>query len=358
MYDIFDYLYWRGDLSFKERAFNEIDNLIMSRISYLPLDKVLTKKMTIKEAYNKSLDIVHLKDFYHENDFKIFKIMSQSGRYKDLLLSDFVNIIDKKKEQQFCAVTITLPGIMYISYRGTDNTLIGFKEDFNMAFLDVVPSQIEALNYLNKVSNNPFYKLMVGGHSKGGNLAIYASLYCKQSIKNRIISVFNNDGPGFLKEVTDTKFYKELKPRIHTFIPKTSIVGRLLNNSNYYKVVDSKEKYILQHDIYSWILVKDDFRYVFEVDKDSEKIYRIINDWVSKVDLEERKKFVNLLYKMLSSTNVKVVEELDDNIFKTIKALGSTYIGSSKEEKELLNKVFEYFIKAIKDNLIEKKEEV
>lgn len=350
MYDVFDYLYWRGDLTLEEKPFNEVDNLIMARISYFPLDILPYQTIKLSDAY---ADIAkfNLKatDYLNEGDLKLFKILATSKRYKDMYLKDFVNIIDYKKEQQFGAVTIIMGDTIYVSYRGTDNTVVGFKEDFNMAFEEVLPSQTEALNYLNNYINTD-YHIIVGGHSKGGNMAIYAALNCDKTIQDRIIAIYNNDGPGFLKELKNDA----MTSRIHTFIPGSSIVGKLLNNSTNYKIVKSDNKYILQHDLYSWMIDVDKFVYLDNLNKDSIETEKIINDWLNSLSEDEKKTFVDSLYNIISSSNIKTLNDLDVNVLTNLKSLITNYVHTDKANKEIIEKVTLYFINSLKDNMFKR----
>lgn len=158
-------------------------------------------------------------------------------------ISNYINKIDAQEEKQFSAITIHMPdNTIYISFRGTDNTLIGWKEDFNMSFQSKVPSQLDAIEYINKIASKYKEKLRIGGHSKGGNLAVFGASFCKSNIQNRVINVYNNDGPGLQQDIIDSKEYKKILPKIHTYIPQTSIIGRLLYHEENYTVVQSTQK--------------------------------------------------------------------------------------------------------------------
>lgn len=197
MANIFDYIKWR-DIEFERVEFNEIDNLILSRISYFPFDHIINEKekITLKQAYEKLKDRNKNEIFLQKEDIDFFPMLANSKRFGNIILSNYINKIDIEKEKQFSAITITLPNkTMYIAYRGTDNTIIGWKEDFNMSFQDLIPSQIDAVKYLENVAKNNKAKLIIGGHSKGGNLAVYAAIYCNKKIKDRILAVYNNDRP-------------------------------------------------------------------------------------------------------------------------------------------------------------------
>lgn len=199
MSNILDYISWRGDLSIKQVNFNEVDNLILSRFSYFPLDNLFfgDERITIKDAYTRAVSIgIQDNDYLQIDDKDLFPMLAKSKRFGELYITKYINKIDEKEEKQFSAVTIILPDdTIYVAFRGTDNTLIGWKEDFNMSFSLDVPSEHDAVDYLNIVSKSIKGKIRVGGHSKGGTLAVFAAAFCDKSAKKQIIEVYNNDGP-------------------------------------------------------------------------------------------------------------------------------------------------------------------
>ena len=356
MYTILDYLKWRGDITFEERELNNIDYLILSIISYFPFEKVIDddkEVVTISELYNKMVDArVKETDFLLLDDAKLIRVLANCNRYKDLKLSNFVSSMNIDKEKQFAALVIHIPGNrIYVSYRGTDRSFVGWKEDFNMTYLDVVPSQVSALNYLNNLKVNMFSKIYVGGHSKGGNLAIYASLHCDNRIKNKIKRVLNYDGPGFLKDITDSEEYKIMASRIYTYIPQTSIIGRLLNCHDRYYVVKSNQKLVWQHDYYSWQINVYDFVYDDDIDSNSVLMDNIISEWLETISLEEREQFVDLVYKLLLTTNVSSFTELDLKGIKGFKQVFKMLENINKNDKKIINKVATSFFKALKQNI-------
>ena len=199
MANIIDYLNWRGDLTFSQVPLNEIDSLILSRISYFPFDNLFQgeEKITIEKAY-KRFKKEKDKTVLQIDDLELFPAVAGCARYKDLVLLDYINKIEPKEEKQFSAITICLPNnLLYVSFRGTDNTLIGWKEDFNMSFSSHVPSQKDSKVYLDDIANKYEGDIIVGGHSKGGNLAVYAATFCNDETKKRIKVIYNEDGPGF-----------------------------------------------------------------------------------------------------------------------------------------------------------------
>ena len=173
----------------------------------------------------------------------------------------FVNKIEVENEKQFSAITIIMPdNTLYVSFRGTDNTIVGWKEDFNMSFKSHIASQISAKEYLNMIAElYPNKKIRVGGHSKGGNIAVYSAIFATPQIRDRIINVYNNDGPGFCEDILETQEYQEMINKVHTYIPQSSIIGRLMNHKEKYTIIESTQKGIMQHDLYSWQILGKEF---------------------------------------------------------------------------------------------------
>lgn len=243
MPNIFDYIKWR-DIEIAKVEFNEIDNLILSRFSYLPLDGVISpnEEITIKEAYERTKILGTTGRTLQAEDIDLYSTLANSIRFGKLKITEFINKIDTIQEKQFSAVTIILPDdTIYVAYRGTDYSIVGWKEDFNMSFKEQVPSQIDAVEYLENIAKKYKCKIRVGGHSKGGNLAVYASAFCKPETQKRIIKVYNNDGPGFSEKIVNSEGYKRILKKVHTYIPQTSIIGRLLNHQEKTTILKSTQ---------------------------------------------------------------------------------------------------------------------
>ena len=184
MPNIIDYLKWRGDLTFKQDNINEVDAIILARFSYLPFKEInFAKKHTISEISNKMQDL-NLDKFIWEDDKEFIIKLGNTRRYKDLIITDYKEILDIESEKQFAAITIWLPNkYKYVSFRGTDMSLVGWKEDFNMSFMKNIPSQKEAVTYFNEIGKKYWDKFIIGGHSKGGNIAVYAAMFCEDRVK-------------------------------------------------------------------------------------------------------------------------------------------------------------------------------
>ncbi len=340
MANINDYIDWRGDVTLEESPLNEVDKMILSRFSYLPFEKIQMKEvMTIKQIM-KEFKSFKLEDYNIAGDKPMVQKLKTSKRFKDLKVTDFVNEIDKKKEQQFSSITIHLPGNqMFISYRGTDSTLVGWKEDFNLSYMQHVPAQKEGKKYLEHMLDKYPKNAYVAGHSKGGNVAVYSGIYCDKKYKSRIIEIINHDGPGFDKEIVNSKEYKEILPKVHTWFPETTIIGRLLEHKEKCFYVASSEKAIMQHDIYSWQILGSKPVQVKGPDSDSNKIDNSVNELLRRTTPEERKKCIDVMYKMLSSTNAETTKEMNKNRWKNIGSFVVSYRELSPETRKLFKEV-------------------
>ena len=352
MGNIFDYLKWR-DIEIEKVEFNQIDGLILARLAYLPFDGLIEKneKITINECYERYEIIGERGNILIEDDLKLFPALANSKRFGTLLISDYINYVEKKKDTQFSAVTVILPkNAIAVIFRGTDNTFVGWKEDFNMSFSTSVPSQLDAVKYL----ENMYYKfkkpIIIIGHSKGGNLAIYSSVFCNKKIKKKIIGVYNFDGPGFMENVIDSEEYNEVLNRIHNYIPQTSIVGRMLNHKGELTVVKSIEKGLMQHDLYSWQLEGDSFIET-HLTNSSEFIDKALTQWLQSVSPNQRKEFINIIFEILDATGAKRFSELSQRKFASAKTIISKYQSLDEESKENVNRVLNMFLQSGKESI-------
>lgn len=363
MADIFDYIKWRGDLSFEQDPVNCVDGLIFSQMAYFPFDGLWgdeeNGKISLAEAQKRLWQRIESGEnphFQFEKNKALFQAMAESRRYGGLKLRDFVNRIEPEKEKQFAAVTVLLPGGAFIAYRGTDNTLVGWNEDFNMSFTTPVPSQIDALEYFAsevealdagdgglaasgatcsgggadmacRNAASAAAKFWLGGHSKGGNLAMYAGLFCDDQLRSRIEAVYSNDGPGFDGAVVKNEMFELLAGRLHSFVPQSSVIGMLMEHEEDYVVVQSRQVGIMQHDPFSWDIMGADFVRLDSVSESSKFIDKTIKDWLSKVEPFQREAFVDAIFKILSSTNATSFHEIKQNAMKNpgmiLKAVGS-----------------------------------
>lgn len=355
MPNIIDYIEWRGDLSFENSPINEIDDIIFARFSYLPFKYIELKEIDTIENIAlemKDLDIEN----YLWNDDKVFlQKIGNCKRFKDIKVSDYIEIFDEAAEKQFAAITLWIQkNQKYISFRGTDSSLVGWKEDINMGFKKDVPSQKEAVKYLNSMAEKYKDDLIIGGHSKGGNLAVYSAVFCKDSVKNRIERVINADGPGFDKSVILTDNYKKILNKIQTYIPQSSIVGRLLEHEEEYQVVKSIQKGIMQHDIYSWEIEPTKLIRIPTVTNNSEIFNGIVSDWLKNTTPEQRENFINMIYEIIMETQAQRTSDFRVETAKKIRIILNGYINVDPEDKKeiehMVKLILESVFKVLKEN--------
>lgn len=356
MANILDYITWRGDLTFKQSELNEVDSLILSRFSYFPLDELFMddKKITIQEAYNRFLKIgIDEKELLQIDDKDLFPALANSKRFGKLYITNYINKIDKEEEKQFSAVTIILPdNTIYISYRGTDNTLVGWKEDFNLSFDSDVPSQHDAVEYVEKIAKKTKKKIRIGGHSKGGNLAVYAAVFCDDKIKEQILEVYNHDGPGMSSSVIKKNIYKKMIKKVHTYVPQSSVIGRLLYHEEQYTVIKSTQTGLMQHDLYSWQVLGNKFISLDDVTNGSEMVDKVIKSWLDGVTPKQREEFVNILYQILCATDAETLRELSSNWFKNAGKLLKAYKTTDEESKKIISQTLSAILNLTKESIM------
>ena len=358
MANVCDYVKWRGDITLEQSKFNEIDNLILSRFSYFPFDKIIEENeiVTIKELSRRfqKQDVTKLPILW-KDDVDLFPLIGESKRFGELLATKYINKIDPEQEKQFAAITVLMPDdTIFISYRGTDNTIVGWKEDLNMSFKSHIASQLSAKKYLEMIAKEyPDKKIRIGGHSKGGNIAVYAATFVSQEIKDRIINVYNNDGPGFCDDVIETPEYHEMIKKVHTYIPQSSVIGRLMNHREKYTVVESVQKGIMQHDLYSWQVLGTKFITLEEVTNGSEFVDKTIKEWLENVEPEKREQVIDVVFDILNATDAQTMKEIKNNWFTSARTMMASYKNIDNETKDMIWKAVGELLKSAKNNIFE-----
>ena len=355
MPNIIDYIEWRGDLGFENSPINEIDDIIFARFSYLPFKCIELKDIDTIENIAQKMKDLDIENYLWDDDKVFLQKIGNCKRFKDIKVSDYVEIFDEAAEKQFAAITLWIQkNQKYISFRGTDSSLVGWKEDINMGFKKDVPSQKEAVKYLNSMAEKYKEKLIVGGHSKGGNLAVYSAVFCKDSVKNRIERVINADGPGFDKSVILTDNYKKILNKIQTYIPQSSIVGRLLEHEEEYQVVKSIQKGVMQHDIYSWEIEPTKLIRIPTVTNNSEIFNGIVSDWLKNTTPEQRENFINIIYEIILETQAQKTSDFRVEKKKKIGIILNGYINIDSEDKKeiehMVKLILESAFKVLKEN--------
>ena len=329
MGNIMDYISWRGDLTFAQSPFNEVDNLILACFSYVNLDRIpavtrqkgIELKKLVKE-FKKLHTIKELeadKSFIRLAPFMMFE-MAESVRFGNCVIRNYVNEIVTEAEQQFSAVEIVLDdGTSYISFRGTDDTIIGWKEDFNLS-TGVVPAQERAVEYMERISDKASGMLRVGGHSKGGNLAIYGSVMCK-SAHDKILEIYSNDGPGFSKEFQESPETAEMMPKIIRIIPEYSIIGTLLEHEKQPIIVASTSRGLLQHDGFSWEVQGPGLVRRDSLNKMALRFIEILHKWIDGMDMEQKRLLIEDLFATLQASGYENLSEVQSGGLKSLAAM-------------------------------------
>lgn len=360
MSNIFDYLEWRGDLSLRQAGFNCVDNLILTTVAYLFFDPVYQgEPITLRKAAKAFSQVpAEQKNMRVESDEKLLYAMAATRRFGDLQLLDYINTFDKEREEQFAAMCIGLgEEELFVAFRGTDNSLIGWKEDFNMGFLSAVPAQLSAVEYMNSVGKKFTGKFLLGGHSKGGNLACYGAAFCEEDIQKRVTAIYNNDGPGFQEHVTTQPGFQAIQSKIHTYVPQTSIIGMLLDHENEYTVIHSTQTGIFQHDPYTWEVRGQDFIRLEKVDAGSRMLDGTMKKWLGNMETEQRSIFVNTLFEMLMSTKAESIQQLPMSLLKNAGGLAKSYMKEDAKTKETVAEAMKLLLKSAKESVLTKGEE-
>ena len=335
MANVFDYIKWRGDLTFEQSPLNEIDALIFCELSYIFFDGIVPEDpnegyVTLAEAAeifferNAGQEEISLGEIVPKEIVTLFRMTAASKRFSKIPLSHFVNIIDDETVEQFSAISFYPDDeTVFVAYRGTDDTITGWREDFRMAFLTPVPAQKRAEEYLLKASEDA-KNIYVAGHSKGGNLALWAAMNASDEIAERIEKVYNFDGPGFLDDVWESELYERVAGKISTVIPTGSVVGLLLKYDKNYRVTKSSAKgYLHQHDALTWEVEGVEFVCDEDVAPEVKRAHEVVGKWIYSMEPDERRAFVEGFFDILCSTSAKTVTDLAANRSTVIKAFSN-----------------------------------
>ena len=319
MTNIFDYLLWRGDLPLSQTPFNQVDGAVLARLSYLPFEHVMEQEsgtpVRVDTTCRALLAWPNIQAIVlRKEDYRLLEALQDSPRFQNMEIFEYVNRVDPQTQTQFSAITLRLGnGELFISFRGTDNTLVGWKEDFNMGFECPVPAQQLAVAYFTRVAAENPGSFRLGGHSKGGNLAVYAAAFAPVYAQSRIEQVYNYDGPGFADTVLLAPGYRHICQRVSTYVPQSSVVGMLLGHKEQHTIVHSDQVGIKQHDIYSWEIRRDTFVYLQSVTNSSRLVDYTLKAFVAALTPEQREQFIDAVYAVLSETNASTIREMKKN---------------------------------------------
>ena len=361
MSDFFDYLNWRGDLTFDKVPFNKIDALLLAHLSYSIFDGVVSENFSDRKTL-----VQVAKDFTAAPDYEerinigflinkrtaelMFK-SAESERYRNIELCGYRNIYNEENIEQFAAVTYLIDGKPVIALRGTDDTIVGWKEDFNIAWLPQIPAQKDALEYFNEASQAFKDDFILVGHSKGGNLVINTAVNCGEKLQNRIKEVYNFDGPGFNKEFFTNDDYLAVEQKIMSFYPGFSVVGMIFHHPKNFEIVKSEGFTFWQHDAMNWQINGASFVNEADFTEESRLFYKAFNEWIDKLNTEQRKNFVETMFCILEASGAKTNNEIESDALKATARMIAAYAELDRKKKKELRMILSMFKDVIADDI-------
>lgn len=350
-----EYLDWRGDLTLGQDPFNEVDNLLLAQLSYVSMDGIApgwggsprTIEQISKEFFEKYTeeDLKKDKSFVRLSPYMMQK-MAATERFGHMLVQNYETRfdLDMEKPLQFGAMEIIIDeNTSFVVYRGTDNLIAGWKEDFQLSN-GVVPAELASVEYLEKVAAASDRQLILGGHSKGGNLAVFAGASCTEKVQDRIIAVYNNDGPGFTEEFFETPGLKRIAGRIRRFIPETSIIGMLLEHTTEPVYVKSCQKGLLQHDAMSWQVMGNHFEYAPELSVAGKVFHETMKSWLAGIDSDTRHLFIDELFSVFEIPGVDNLTQLQEGGMKSLKLILKRVETLRPETKKVAEQLLRIFL--------------
>ena len=352
MSTIFDYLDYVAYDSIYDRPFKELDILALTELTYLPFDRIVPQGDTTNIEVRLS-DAVELVDrttdfIVTDQHLQIVDVLATSKRFKNLKLLNYVDEYDPDVQKQFAAMTYRLTMDVYlVVFRGTDDTLIGWKEDFHMTYMDHVPSQRRAASYLQHVMNEfPKGRFMVAGHSKGGNLAAYACSYLPDHLIERVDAIYCYDAPGLNKSIIETEGYQRIAHLVHRFVPQGSIVGMMLEVPEPATIVKSRAfGGFAQHDAFTWIVEKDGFVTLDQTSPDSQQTDETLKQWVRETSADEHKKFFDTFFGIFLDAGITSINDLMNlKNFSKIKEIFQNAQDLDPTEREMLERLAKQLI--------------
>ena len=344
--NVLRYLLWRGDLTCEADPINPVDALIFSILSYANLDFVNRqsdpgRKYTIAMLPEELKRTEREEGNYGPKQFaasvkKLIQMAADSKRFRDVTIRCFQSILNDEVQMQFAAAAFELPGqAVFLAFRGTDASLVGWKEDLNMSFTDGIPSQIAARLFAEQVITEKDRHLFLGGHSKGGNLAVWAATNLEEEKKRRLEGVYNNDGPGFSEEFLRSPQYLAIRDKVYSYVPESSIVGILMEHDEY-TTIRSTNPSIFQHDPFSWCVTGNQFDDAKKRTVIGQQMDHSINSWIKSLTREEREQFVDSIWTVVSASNARTLDELNASKIKSVLSMQKAFATMEPDKQKQL----------------------
>ena len=351
MGNLITYVQQYGAQTFEDKSLTDIDVLVLTEITYLPFDEIVPKSFDITEAISLEQlgkEFETIKEKEHENNpfmitserIELLEVVSKSQRYKEIKVFGFMNDIDDERTKQFAAVCYQWEEEnRWIIFRGTDETLIGWKEDFMMTYSDLIPAQTDAIEYLKKQAETFSGTLNVSGHSKGGNLSLYASAMQEEAIQNRIEQIYCWDSPGVHRSILGTEGYQRVVSKAKRYIPQDSIVGLMLESQVPYHIIESQGSGISQHSALMWNIEEDHFVELTELTKNSQLTDQTFKQWTEVVSDEDLKLFFDTFFELIFEMGVETVNDVYYNFRMYMQKFFEKAYRMNPEKREVLLRV-------------------
>lgn len=344
--NLMEYIETHGNVSFRDEELNEVDNLIFSELSYVAMDEIVGpdtgRAMTIAQMGEQYIEKTAGEERPVFNDpLPVLKKAMEAPRFKNVMCCFYRSAIDEEQHMQFAAVTFLYRSDeAYVAFRGTDDSIVGWREDFNLSFMDETPGQRLAVEYLENVARQTNGRLIVGGHSKGGNFAVYASAFCDSEIRdNRIERIYSNDGPGFRKEITGREGYRAVRDKIVKFIPDQSIVGILLTDSEERRYIKSSAKGFSQHDPMTWCIDGTRFEEADARSPLSSFVEDTLSKWLGNQEDDKRRTLVDVFFDSTMASGAQTAGELNKNKIESYKSFTKAMSEVDDESKSSIQQM-------------------
>lgn len=342
---LYDYLKWRGDLSFSEVLLGEADSVILSMLSYIDFEKLCGSEITpLSVASNGycsdgKYDSINLGLIMPSKQInRMFCEMSKTRRFANVTVSDYVSRTNVEEGYQFAAMTFHLSREhMAVVFRGTDDSIAGWREDCRLAFLDSIPAQRMAVEYLEDVAERyTGKKIFIMGHSKGGNMAVYSAVKCSDAVRERVVRAFSLDGPGLSRSTVDSEEYERAEEKLTILLPQSSYIGTMFERGEKYSVVVSRGNGLLQHDPFTWCLRGPRFLKFKSLSNRGKKNEEQFRKSMDKMSADEKRELVEGMFNIVESTGAQTLTDLTKQSHKKLAALIKTYGGLDKEQRKLI----------------------
>ena len=351
MGNLITYVQQYGAQTFEDKSLTDIDVLVLTEIAYLPFDEIVPASFEVKAAISLNQlgkEFETIKEKEHENNpfmitkerIQLLDVVSKSIRFKDVKVFGFMNDIDDKLTKQFAAVCYQWEEeSRWIIFRGTDESLTGWKEDFMMTYSDLIPAQTDAIEYLRKQAELFAGSLNISGHSKGGNLSLYASAMQEEDIQHRIQQIYCWDAPGVHRSILGTEGYQRVVSKAKRYIPQDSIVGLMLESQVPYHIIESQGSGISQHSALMWNIEDDHFVELTELTKNSQLTDQTFKQWTEVVSDEDLKLFFDTFFELIFEMGVETVNDVYYNFRMYMQKFFEKTYQMDPEKREVLLRV-------------------